>query len=104
MLRKLVPVVALATTMIALGSSGALAQYGGYGTPGQHQVQGHTNQNGTYVQPHMQTNPDNSRTNNWSSQGNTNPYTGQAGTQNPYAPTSNYGSGGAYGNTQRNYR
>ena len=101
--RKLVR-LALSAALLAAGSSAALAQYNPYETPGQHQVQGYTNQNGTYVQPHMQTNPDSSRTNNWSSQGNTNPYTGQAGTQNPYAATPNYGTGGAYGNGQRNYR
>lgn len=49
-------------------------------------VGGYTRQDGTYVQPHMRTNPDNSRTNNWSSQGNTNPYTGRQGTVDPYRP------------------
>jgi hypothetical protein len=48
-------------------------------------VDGHTRQNGTYVQPHMRTAPDSSLQNNYSSQGNTNPYTGQQGTVNPYA-------------------
>ena len=47
-------------------------------------VGGYIRQDGTYVQPHMRTNPDNSRTNNWSSQGNTNPYTGRQGTVDPY--------------------
>jgi hypothetical protein len=50
------------------------------------QVDGYTRQNGTYVQPHMRTAPDSSLQNNYSSQGNTNPYTGQQGTVNPYAP------------------
>lgn len=51
-----------------------------------HYVSGYTRNDGTYVAPHMQTNPDSSRTNNWSAQGNVNPYTGQVGTVNPYAP------------------
>ena len=39
---------------------------------------------GTYVQPHHRTAPDNNRLNNYSTQGNVNPYTGQMGTVNPY--------------------
>lgn len=53
-------------------------------------VQGYTRKDGTYVQPHYRSAPDSSRNNNWSTQGNTNPYTGQAGTQ-PRQPE--YGSG-----------
>src|SRR4051812_15401367 len=44
-----------------------------------HSVRGYTNQNGTYVQPHRQTNPNSSRCDNYSSRGNVNPYTGQTG-------------------------
>ncbi|MES2497111.1 MAG: hypothetical protein V4618_13435 [Pseudomonadota bacterium] len=57
----------------------ALAQSNNY-------VQGYVRRDGGYVAPHYRTNPDNSRTNNYSAQGNYNPYTGQAGTVNPYAP------------------
>jgi hypothetical protein len=42
--------------------------------------QGYTNNNGSYVQPHYQTNPNGSAYDNWSTQGNTNPITGQRGT------------------------
>jgi len=49
-------------------------------------VDGHYRRDGTYVPPHYRSNPDSSRLNNWSSQGNVNPYTGQQGTQNPYRP------------------
>ena len=45
--------------------------------------QGYTNQNGTYVQPHYQSAPDHSYNNNWGVSPNTNPYTGQSGTQAP---------------------
>jgi hypothetical protein len=48
-----------------------------------HRVKGHTNKNGTYVAPHRKTNPDHSRANNYSSKGNTNPYTGKKGTKDP---------------------
>lgn len=49
-------------------------------------VRGHYRKDGTYVQPHQRTNPDSSRTNNWSSRGNVNPYNGKEGTVDPYAP------------------
>ena len=58
-------------------------------------VNGYYRQNGTYVQPHYRSNADSNPWNNYSTQGNTNPYTGTTGTvnpctQNPYA----YGCGG----------
>lgn len=49
----------------------------------QTQVQGHWRKDGTYVQPHTRSNPNNSTYDNWSSKPNYNPYTGQQGTQNP---------------------
>lgn len=51
-----------------------------------HTVRGHVRADGTYVAPHVRTNPDASRTNNWSSSPNVNPYTGRTGTVDPYAP------------------
>lgn len=48
------------------------------------QVNGYVTKNGTYVAPHYRTAPDSTRLNNYSTQGNTNPYTGQSGTVNPY--------------------
>jgi hypothetical protein len=53
-----------------------------------HYVRGYVTKNGTYVAPHYQTNPDSSLLNNWSTKGNYNPYTGKAGTVNPYSPYS----------------
>lgn len=47
-------------------------------------VRGHFRSDGTYVQPHVRSAPNNSRTDNWSSQGNYNPYTGRQGTVDPY--------------------
>lgn len=56
-------------------------------------VRGYTKKNGTYVQPHYRTDPNNSVYDNYSTKGNTNPYTGKAGTKNPYNSSynSNYG-------------
>ena len=53
-----------------------------------HSVGGYTNSHGTYVAPHMQTNPNNTKLDNYSTKGNTNPYTGKPGTVDPYAPRS----------------
>jgi len=44
-------------------------------------VKGHTTKNGTYVKPHRQTDPDHTQQNNYSTKGNTNPWTGKKGTK-----------------------
>lgn len=59
-------------------------------------VHGYTNHNGTYVQPYHRSTPDNSSWNNYSRQGNVNPYNGNVGTQNPMFQQPNY-------NQQYNY-
>lgn len=51
-------------------------------------VRGYTTKRGTYVMPSMRTSPNRTRTDNWSSRPNINPYTGRKGTKNPYAPRS----------------
>jgi hypothetical protein len=48
------------------------------------QVRGYQRQDGTIVQPYHRTLPDNNQFNNYSTQGNINPWTGQRGTVNPY--------------------
>ena len=64
----------------------AFAQSGGYGTgsnSSSHGTRGYTKDNGTYVQPYQSTNPNSTQTDNFSTKGNTNPYTGQSGTRTP---------------------
>lgn len=51
----------------------------------QQYVPGYFRADGTYVQGYYRTAPDHSRYNNYSTRGNVNPYTGRAGTVNPYA-------------------
>lgn len=46
-------------------------------------VNGYTKSNGTFVQGHYRSSPDNNIYNNWSTKGNVNPYTGKIGTKNP---------------------
>ena len=84
--------------VVALSSTAALAQT---------RVDGHIRKDGAYVPPHYRTNPDNSLQNNWSTRGNTNPYTGRQGTVDPYRSNNNfgttnpYGSNGFYGSQRR---
>ena len=42
-------------------------------------VRGHYRQNGTYVDSHYRTSPNNTIRDNWSTWGNSNPYTGEKG-------------------------
>lgn len=51
-----------------------------------HYRSGYVTKNGTYVAPSYSTNPNGTKFDNFSTQGNVNPYTGEAGTVNPYAP------------------
>jgi hypothetical protein len=54
---------------------------GGSHATGSHSVSGYTTKKGTYVKPHQQTNPDHTRKNNYSTKGNTNPWTGKKGSK-----------------------
>jgi hypothetical protein len=65
-------------------------------------VKGYFRRDGTYVQPHMRSAPDSSYNNNWSTAPNTNPYTGQQGTNPPrlYDNDSTGNSGRGLGTTQ----
>lgn len=46
-------------------------------------VRGYFRRNGTYVQPHRRTVPDRNPYNNYTTRGNTNPYTGKKGYVRP---------------------
>lgn len=67
-------------------------------------VQPHVRRDGTYVEGHFRSAPDSNRLNNYSSQGNFNPYTGERGTVNPYQPipAPTYIQPNPYGQQQRN--
>jgi hypothetical protein len=73
---------------------GLLAVFAATSATAQVYVHGYTTKNGTYVAPYYRSSPDSSVLNNWSTKGNINPYTGQAGTKNPYS---------AYGNSYGSY-
>ena len=50
-------------------------------------VRGYTRKDGTYVAPHYRSSPNSTPYDNYSTRGNTNPYTGQTGTKDPYSTT-----------------
>lgn len=56
-------------------------------------VSGYTKSNGTYVKPYYRTNSNSITSDNYSTKGNINPYTGQVGTKDAYSNSnSNYGT------------
>lgn len=80
--------------------SSGQSSYGTYNTPTQtspntRYQEGYIRDNGTYVQPHMKTQSNNTNLDNYSTYGNTNPYTQQQGTRaRDYSTESyNYGQG-----------
>ena len=81
--------------LILTGVTPGLAQL--YGAD--QNVHGYSRHDGTYVQPYHRTMPDHDPFNNYSTQGNINPYNGQMGTVNPYAQphSDNLGNPSPYG-------
>jgi hypothetical protein len=47
-------------------------------------VKGYVKKDGTYVAPHIKSSPNDTKFDNYSTKGNVNPYTGKAGTVDPY--------------------
>lgn len=47
-------------------------------------ISGYSSSNGIYIQPHIRTTPNNTKTNNYSTKGNINPTTGRPGTKKSY--------------------
>lgn len=76
-------------------------QFGSTAYSGDTYVQGYTRKDGTYVQGHHRTTPDNTINNNYTTKGNVNPYTGTEGTVpgNPSQGLGSYNSGNGLGNS-----
>jgi hypothetical protein len=47
-------------------------------------VKGSVTKRGTYTQPHYKTSPNKTKYDNWSTKGNSNPFTGKKGTKDIY--------------------
>ena len=76
--------IAPVTVAQARGFGGYHARsYSSSGTS-EHYTSGYTRRTGTYVAPHYATNPNGTKMDNWSTQGNMNPHTGRMGTKSPY--------------------
>lgn len=83
-----------AVALVGLGSTSRADEY----------VNGYYRNNGTYVAPYERTQPNNSLFDNYSSKPNVNPYTGQAGTVNPYQyQQPSYGNYGVNNLNRRGY-
>ena len=62
------------------GSHSSRSSYGSVSTH-EHSVSGYTRRDGTYVHSYKATDPNGTRNDNFSTRGNVNPYTGEAGTK-----------------------
>lgn len=75
----------IALTLLLISSPAMAQQY----------TNGYYRNDGTYVNGYYRSRPDNTVQNNYSYQGNTNPYTGQQGSNRYYSnPSSQYYGGG----------
>ncbi len=63
---------------------GAPSGGSGYSNPNSVYVNPYTTRDGTYVQGHRRSEANDTKLDNWSTQGNTNPYSGKSGTKNPW--------------------
>jgi hypothetical protein len=73
---------AIIITIVLAAPSAAFAQSYNYGTGSNsesHYVDGYTNNRGTYVQPHYQTNPNTTTHDNYGASGNYNYHNGRTG-------------------------
>jgi hypothetical protein len=85
---KIILAVAAALVMItpvfARGGSHSSSHSASYSLGGSHAIRGYTKSDGQYVAPAHATNPNATKTDNWTTRGNVNPYTGKAGTKPGY--------------------
>ena len=78
-------------TALALAMAAGAQAHGGHGggvhssyrasTASDHVVSGYTRANGTHVETYHATNPNSTKSDNYSTVGNVNPYTGKSGTK-----------------------
>jgi hypothetical protein len=81
-MRKGILIAALVVASPALaGSHGGGHAGGSRSFGGEHFTVAHTTKNGTHVQGHWSTDPNSTRNDNYSTRGDVNPHTGEAGTK-----------------------
>jgi len=79
----IITLIAIVLSSPSLATAKGTGSYSS-GSGGNHSVRLYVRKNGKIVMPHHATNPNHTRIDNWSSKGRVNPYTGKAGTKNPY--------------------
>lgn len=72
--------IVLAVLCVAFGAQ-AKGGHSSSGYSGSHSTSSYVKSNGTYVAPSHATNPNSTKSDNWSTKGNVNPYTGKPGTK-----------------------
>lgn len=78
MLRFVKSIITIAAMIVVLSFNHAEAR--------DTKVRGYIRKDGSYVQPHGRSNPNRSAFDNYSTKGNSSPYTGNRGTADPYQP------------------
>jgi hypothetical protein len=73
----------VAAAFIASITAASAQNYGFGSNTRSHPTSGYTTNSGTYVPPSRATNPNNTQTDNYTTRGNVNPYTGAVGTRTP---------------------
>jgi hypothetical protein len=79
-MKLLIASVAVLATVCA---ASAQPLYGTGSNPNSHTISPYTTQSGTYHPPAQATNPNPAQSDNYSTRGNVNPYTGAIGTRTP---------------------
>lgn len=76
-------IIFVAVCIISIGAIARTGSHSGSGhvNPANHSIKGHTTKDGKYVAPSHATNPNGTKTDNYSQKGNVNPYTGKEGTK-----------------------
>jgi len=80
-MRTLILLLLVAVISLAPLPADAKGRGRGGGGGGTTTVRSYTKRDGTYVQSHRRTAPDGVKSNNWSTRGNVNPYTGKVGSK-----------------------
>ncbi|NDG67347.1 MAG: hypothetical protein EBY23_10660 [Actinobacteria bacterium] len=76
-------IIFVAVCVISVGAMARAGSHSGSGhvNSASHSIKGHTTKDGKYVAPSHATNPNGTKTDNYSQKGNVNPYTGKEGTK-----------------------
>jgi hypothetical protein len=81
MRKIIIALVVLAVSVPTLLPADAIARASGYVNPNNHYVRPYDRRNGTHVPGHYQTDPNRSKCDNYSTEGNINPHNGKPGTK-----------------------